>query len=90
MRKLFVAKVSLQDMETAWNIALHEGTDVRLPLLIEELVKRSIEKKSFSKREIDRMAVGAYPFLKEMLSADFQKEIPVPQKIESILNGGGR
>lgn len=75
-------------METAWNLALREGIEIRLPLLIEELVKRSIEKKSFSKREIDRMAVGAYPFLKEMLSADFQKEIPVPQKVETILGGG--
>ncbi len=75
-------------METAWNIALHEEIDVRLPLLIEELVKRSVEKKSFSKREIDRMAIEAYPFLKEILPAGSQKEIPVPQKVETILGGG--
>ncbi len=75
-------------METAWNVARREKIDIRLPLLIEELVKRSIEKKSFSKREIDRMALDAYPFLKEVLSADSPKEFPVPQKVEAILNGG--
>lgn len=85
MRDLYVAKVSFEDVERAKRIAKNEDIEITYPVLIGEVLARSLSGKTTDREEIFAMIREKYPFLREWLDESGRTETEVKRKVVGIL-----